>query len=114
MAHIYELELKEGQMSADQDPIREQLIEARRNQILDAAAKVFAEKGFHRTTTKEIAKVMGANPGQPFRPRVKVVFDEKGRPLDRPQAVDLTKLLSVQVLEPIPDEAIKKGAPPDS
>jgi AcrR family transcriptional regulator len=50
-------------MPADQDPIREQLIEARRNQILDAAAKVFAEKGFHRTTTKEIANAAGVSEG---------------------------------------------------
>jgi AcrR family transcriptional regulator len=42
-------------MPTDQDPIRQQLIEARRSQILDAAAAVFAEKGFHRTTTKDIA-----------------------------------------------------------
>ncbi len=42
-------------MPATQDPIREQLVEARRNQILDAAARIFAEKGFHRATTKEIA-----------------------------------------------------------
>lgn len=50
-------------MSADQDPIRAQLIEARRNQLLDAAASVFAEKGFHRATTKEIASVAGVSEG---------------------------------------------------
>jgi AcrR family transcriptional regulator len=42
-------------MPASQDPIREQLVRARRAQILAAAAQVFAEKGFHRTTTKDIA-----------------------------------------------------------
>jgi len=50
-------------MPADQDPIREQLIEARRNQILDAAASVFAEKGYHRATTKEIAGTAGVSEG---------------------------------------------------
>jgi len=45
------------------DPIRQQLIQARRNQILDAAAVVFAEKGFHRTTTKEIARTAGVSEG---------------------------------------------------
>jgi TetR/AcrR family fatty acid metabolism transcriptional regulator len=50
-------------MPAIQDPIREQLVEARRNQILDAAAKIFAEKGFHRTTTKEIAQAAGVSEG---------------------------------------------------
>ncbi len=32
------------------DPIQDLLISARRNQILDAATTVFAEKGFHRAT----------------------------------------------------------------
>jgi AcrR family transcriptional regulator len=45
------------------DPIRKQLIEARRDQILDAATKVFAKKGFHRTTTKEIARTAGIAEG---------------------------------------------------
>jgi AcrR family transcriptional regulator len=42
------------------DPIKtalqEQLAAARREQILDAAVKVFAQKGFHLTTIKDIAK----------------------------------------------------------
>ena len=50
-------------MPADRDPIREQLIEARRNQILDAAASVFAEKGYHRATTKRIASAAGVSEG---------------------------------------------------
>jgi len=50
-------------MPLDTDPVREQLAEARRNQILDAAATIFAEKGFHRATTKEIAKVAGVSEG---------------------------------------------------
>jgi TetR/AcrR family fatty acid metabolism transcriptional regulator len=45
------------------DPIQAQLIAARRNQILDAATKVFAEKGFHRSTIKDIAKVAGIADG---------------------------------------------------
>jgi AcrR family transcriptional regulator len=50
-------------MPADQDPIREQLIEARRDQILEAAVGVFADKGFHRATTKEIASAAGVSEG---------------------------------------------------
>ena len=50
-------------MPTSPDPIREQLIEARRNQILDAAAAVFAEKGFHHATTKEIARTAGVSEG---------------------------------------------------
>lgn len=35
---------------------RERLSSARQGQILDAAARLFAEQGFHRTTTREIAE----------------------------------------------------------
>jgi AcrR family transcriptional regulator len=42
------------------DPVRvamqEQLAAARREQILDAAVRVFAQKGFHLTTIKDIGK----------------------------------------------------------
>ena len=50
-------------MSAPKDPIRRQLIEARRTQIIDAAARVFAEKGFQRATTREIAAAAGVSEG---------------------------------------------------
>ncbi len=43
--------------------MQEQLIAARRNQILDAATRVFAEKGFHATTIKDIAKEAGIADG---------------------------------------------------
>lgn len=42
---------------------RERRITARRTQILDAAAKVFAEKGFARATTKEIAAAADVSEG---------------------------------------------------
>jgi AcrR family transcriptional regulator len=45
------------------DPIQELLITARRNQILDAATTVFAEKGFHRATIKDIARQAGIADG---------------------------------------------------
>ena len=45
------------------DPIQEQLIAARRNQILDAATTVFAEKGFHRSTIRDVAKAAGIADG---------------------------------------------------
>jgi AcrR family transcriptional regulator len=50
-------------MSDSQEPIREQLIEVRRAQILDAAARIFFESGFHHTTTKRIAREAGASEG---------------------------------------------------
>ncbi len=45
------------------DAIQEQLIVARRNQILEAAARVFAKKGFHPATIKDIAKEAGIAEG---------------------------------------------------
>ncbi|MDZ4763072.1 MAG: TetR/AcrR family transcriptional regulator [Chloroflexota bacterium] len=45
------------------DAIQTQLIAARRNQILDAAAGVFAEKGFHPTTIRDIAQAAGIADG---------------------------------------------------
>lgn len=45
------------------DSIQEQLIAARKNQILDAAVKVFAEKGFHRATIKDVARQAGIADG---------------------------------------------------
>ena len=45
------------------DPIGEQLAAARRNQILDAATVTFAEKGFHRTTIRDVARSAGVADG---------------------------------------------------
>lgn len=42
---------------------QEQLAATRRNQILAAAAKVFAKKGFHPTTIKDVAKEAGVADG---------------------------------------------------
>ncbi len=46
-------------MTLSSDTIQAQLVAARRTQILDAAAIVFAEKGFHSTTIKDIAVKAG-------------------------------------------------------
>jgi AcrR family transcriptional regulator len=45
------------------DPIHEQLALARRNQILDAATTVFAAKGYHAATIKDIARQAGIADG---------------------------------------------------
>lgn len=45
------------------DPIQEQMIAARREQIITAAATVFADKGFHRATIKDIARQAGVADG---------------------------------------------------
>jgi len=45
------------------DPIAAQLTAARRAQILDAATRVFAEKGFHGATVRDVAKAAGIADG---------------------------------------------------
>ena len=50
-------------MTKHPDPIQTMLVAARRTQILDAASTVFSEKGFHRATIKEIARVAGIADG---------------------------------------------------
>ena len=42
---------------------KEQMAEARRTQILIGAAQVFAQKGYHKATTKEIAQAAGIAEG---------------------------------------------------
>jgi len=42
---------------------RERRAAARRTQILDAAARLFAEKGYHRTTTRDIADTADVSEG---------------------------------------------------
>jgi AcrR family transcriptional regulator len=44
-------------------PVQPDLIASRRTQILEAAAEVFASKGFHSTTIKDIARVAGVADG---------------------------------------------------
>ncbi|HXX77763.1 MAG TPA: helix-turn-helix domain-containing protein, partial [Ktedonobacteraceae bacterium] len=50
-------------MTKTPDPIQELVTAARRKQILDAATQVFAEKGYHRATIKDIARVAGIADG---------------------------------------------------
>jgi AcrR family transcriptional regulator len=50
-------------MLNEQVDFKEQMAEARRTQILRGAAKVFAEKGYHKATTKEIAQSAGVSEG---------------------------------------------------
>lgn len=50
-------------MPEKQDPVAEQMAALRREQILDAATTVFAAKGFHRATIKDIARTAGIADG---------------------------------------------------
>jgi AcrR family transcriptional regulator len=45
------------------DPIQALVAAARRNQILDAAVQVFADKGFNRATIKDVARAAGIADG---------------------------------------------------
>ena len=47
----------------DIDALQRQIVEARRALIVDAATRVFAEKGFHRATIKDIAHAAGIADG---------------------------------------------------
>src|SRR4051812_46778759 len=46
-----------------QDPLQAQLVAVRRNQILDAATRVFAQRGFHNSTIRQIAGEAGVADG---------------------------------------------------
>jgi AcrR family transcriptional regulator len=50
-------------MSESQESFQEQVAALRRAQILDAATKVFAQRGFHRTTVRDVAKAAGVADG---------------------------------------------------
>ncbi len=45
------------------DEVRDLVVRARREQIVGAATRVFAEKGFRRATTKEVARAAGVSEG---------------------------------------------------
>jgi AcrR family transcriptional regulator len=45
------------------DEVRDLVVRARREQILGAATRVFAEKGFSRATTREVARAAGVSEG---------------------------------------------------
>lgn len=45
------------------ETLQEQLVSTKRAHILDAAARIFAEKGFHATTVRDVAKAAGVADG---------------------------------------------------
>ena len=45
------------------DGVRDLVVRARREQIVEAATRVFAEKGFRRATTREVAREAGISEG---------------------------------------------------
>ncbi len=49
--------------NTDQPDMKSKLVTEREVQILDAAARLFSEKGFHRTTTRDIAREADVSEG---------------------------------------------------
>jgi AcrR family transcriptional regulator len=78
---------------------KEEMAERRRTQILMGAAKVFAEKGYHKATTKEIAQTAGVSEGTIYN-----YFDNK-----RELLLAMIELLATQSLKGI----ILEQAPTD-
>ena len=94
------------------DPIQQQLVDARKNQILEAAAIVFAQKGFHPTTTKDIAKQAGISEGTIYNyfesktalllgifERMKAAVIQKSMPL--PDEMDFGSLIREFIYHPL-------------
>ncbi len=50
-------------MTQKQDPIQAQLTATRRTQILDAATRTFAQRGYHKSTIRQIASEAGVADG---------------------------------------------------
>jgi len=50
-------------MTGNRESKKEELVQKRSAQILEAAARVFAQKGYHAATTKEIASEAGVSEG---------------------------------------------------
>lgn len=95
------------------DPIQQQLIAARKHQILDAAAIVFAEHGFHPTTIRDVARQAGIADGTIYN-----YFDNKTalllgifermrsaimaqNPPPAPDEVDLSTFLREALMHPL-------------
>ncbi|MCB9077790.1 MAG: TetR/AcrR family transcriptional regulator [Anaerolineaceae bacterium] len=78
---------------------KEQMIEARRTQILMGAAQVFAKKGFHRATTKEIARQAGVAEGTIYN-----YFDNKRDLLLAMVEMLATRSIKANILEHPPDD----------
>lgn len=98
------------------DSIQQQLATARKNQILDAAATVFAEKGFHPTTIQDIAKQAGIAGGTIYnyfdskpalllgifeRMREAILEDAQPEPLPTASEVDLRTLVKTTLSHPL-------------
>lgn len=90
--------LQEGGKKFEQETLR----------ILIDRIGIYPIGSWVKLSSKEFAKVVETNPGQPLRPTVKVLFDERGRSLENPYLLNLAQNLSVQVIQPISEDEIRK------
>lgn len=59
-----------------------------------------------RLNTKEIARVVAQNRNFPLHPIVEILFDAKGRFLDKPKTYDLYQQQVVYIKEPVDDQTL--------
>ncbi|MEM7345619.1 MAG: TetR/AcrR family transcriptional regulator [Chloroflexota bacterium] len=75
---------------------KEQMVEARQAQILMGAAQVFSQKGYHKATTKAIAKAAGVSEGTIYN-----YFDNK-----RDLLLAMIRYIGSQTLQPVLEETV--------
>ena len=78
-------------LSTNHKDFKQQMTEARRDQILMGAAQVFSEKGFHKATTKEVARAAGVSEGTIYN-----YFENK-----RELLLAMIELIGAQTLRPL-------------
>lgn len=85
----------------------ERLVKLRREQMIKSAITLFKEKGFHRTTTREIARLAGFSIGTLYeyiRTKEDILYLVCNQIYDEVQ----TRLLEVLELEQVTDETMQK------
>ena len=81
-------------------------LEARRNEILDAAFACFRRRGFHQTTMQDIYREVGLSPGAVyhyFRSKEDII----AAAIDRNTAEWTRLIAAVRSLEPSPNQALE-------
>jgi AcrR family transcriptional regulator len=84
-------------------------LEARRNEILDAAFACFRRRGFHQTTMQDIYREAGLSPGAVyhyFRSKEEII----AAAIDRNTAEWTRLIAAVRSLEPSPNQALRRWA----
>ncbi|MCX8028958.1 MAG: HD domain-containing protein [Brevinematales bacterium] len=58
--------------------------------------------------TRAIAKVISSDPASPFRPIVKVIYDEFGTKIDDGEIIKLSEENNIYIIKPVKEEGIEK------